>query len=317
MKAVFLVEQGGPENMIIGDLPEPEIGPDEVLVRVRAAALNRRDIYAREGSHGLRASELPFIIGLDLAGEVAEVGAAVRGFNIGDRVMGEAIAGAYAEYARCHYQELALMPESLSYEEAASMPVVFCTSWHMLICKADLQLGETALIMAGGSGLGTAGIQIAKKAGAVVITTASTNEKLERAKALGADHGINYKEEDFSARIKEITNGKGVDVVLEHIGTPVWEGCFASMGNGGRFVICGVSAGARVELHLGQLWTRGLTLYGTRQQPREDLPKVMRLIEQRAFKAVVDKVFPLEEVAEAHKLMESDQFFGKIVLKVD
>ncbi len=316
MKAVFIVEQGGPESMIVGDLPEPDIGPDEVLVRVRAAALNRRDIYAREGSHGLRASEAPFIIGLDLAGEVAVVGPAARGFNVGDRVMGEAVAGAYAEYARCHYQELAVIPEWLSYEEAASMPVVFCTSWHMLLCKAGLQLGETALIMAGGSGLGTAGIQIAKKAGAVVITTASTNEKLEKAKALGADYGINYKEEDLSQKIQEITNGRGVDVVLEHIGTPVWEGCFASMANGGRFVIAGVSAGARVQLHLGQLWTRGLTLYGTRQQPREDLSKVMRLVEQRALKPVVHSVFPLEEVMEAHKLMESDQFFGKIVLRV-
>ncbi|MSQ14271.1 MAG: hypothetical protein EXR50_00180 [Dehalococcoidia bacterium] len=316
MKAVFVVEQGGPESLVIGDLPEPEIGPDEVLVRVRAAALNRRDIFYREGSHGLKANELPFIIGLDMAGEVAAVGSVVRGFKIGDRVMGEAIAGAYAEYARCHPAELALIPEWLSYEEAAAIPVVFCTSWHMLLCKAGLSLGETALIMAGGSGLGSAGIQIAKRAGAAVITTAGSADKLERALALGADYGINYKEEDLAQRVKEITNGRGVDVVLEHIGTPVWEGCFASMANGGRFVICGVSAGHRVQLHLGQLWTRELTLYGTRQAPREDLAKVAELVAQKTFKAVVDRVFPLEEVAEAHKLMESDMFFGKIVLKV-
>lgn len=316
MKAVYIVEQGGPESLILGELPEPEIGPDEVLVRVRACALNRRDIYSREGSHGLRAREAPFIIGLDLAGDVAQVGDAVREFQVGDRVVGEAIAGTYAEYARCHPAELAKMPDWLSYEEAAAIPVVFCTAWHMLICKAALQPGETALIMAGGGGVGSAGIQIAKKAGAVVITTASTEEKLERAVALGADYGINYKKDDFAQKVKEITNGEGVDVVLEHIGTPVWEGCFASLRNGGRFVICGVSAGARVELHLGQLWTRNLSLYGIRQQPREDLPKVMRLVEQKAFRGVVDKVFPLEEVAEAHKVMEEDKFFGKLVLRV-
>ena len=208
------------------------------------------------------------------------------------------------------------MPDWLSFEEAAAIPVAFSTAWHMLLCKAQLQMGEDVLVMAGGSGVGSAAIQIAKKAGARVITTASSDEKLDKARALGADEGINYSREDFGQRVRELTEGQGVDVVLEHIGSPVWEGCFASLKRGGRFVICGVTAGHMVELHLGQLWTRDLTLIGTGQRPREDFGKIMRMVERKELRGVVDRVMPLEEAVEAHRIMEESSFFGKIVLRV-
>jgi NADPH:quinone reductase-like Zn-dependent oxidoreductase len=180
---------------------------------------------------------------------VLAVGDAVSRFKPGDRVMGEG-SGTYAEIARSREDSLAIMPESLSYEEAAAIPTVFSAAYHMLICRAHLAIGETMLVMAGGSGVGSAAIQIGKAMSARILTTASSEEKLERARALGAHVGINYRVQDFAPRVREETNGEGVDLVFEHIGSPVWEGCFATLKRGGRLVTCGVTAGYLVTPHL-------------------------------------------------------------------
>lgn len=317
MKAAYVNEPGAPDQLTYGDMPEPTIGPDEVLVRVRACALNRRDTFIRDASHGER-HPLPVTPGMEVAGEVAQIGQNVAGFNIGDKVLGLTPGGrgGYAEYARVHKDDLHFIPQRLSYEEAACIPVVFSTAWHMLICRAKLAIGEDALIMAAGSGVGSAAIQIAKRLGARVITTASTDDKVEKAKLLGADDVINYTQDDFAEKARELTGGQGVDVVLDHIGAPVWPKCFASLKVGGRFITCGVTAGHRVEFHLGQLWTRDLSIMGTRMRPREDLPVILKVMARGELRPVVSQVFPLPEAAQAHKAMEESNFFGKLVLRM-
>ena len=315
MKAAYIADYGDPESLVYGDLPEPQIQREEVLVRVRAASLNRRDLFVREGSHGTRREqELPRVLGLDGAGEVVQVGEGVPSVKVGDRVLGLFSSGSHAEYAKAHYLDVHPLPENLSYEEGASIPIVFSTAWHLLMCRSKVQLGEDVLVMAGGSGVGIAAIQIAKRAGCRVLTTASTDEKLQYAKDLGADVGINYRSEDFLEKVMELTGGQGVDVVLDHIGGPVWEQCFASIKRGGRFINCGVTAGYRVELHLGQLWTRDLTIMGSSMRPREDMPKLLPLFERGELKPVVAKTFPLEEAVRAHRLLEASDFFGKVIL---
>jgi NADPH:quinone reductase-like Zn-dependent oxidoreductase len=316
MKAAYITETGDPDVLAYGELPEPQLAsPNDVLVRVRATSLNRRDVFAREGSHGTRPARFPYVPGLDVAGEVLTVGDAVTRFKAGDRVMGEGSA-TYAQIARAREDTLVMMPASLSFEEAASIPTVFSAAYHMLVCRAKLSIGETMLVMAGGSGVGSAAIQIGRAMSARILTTASSDDKLQRARELGARVGINYREQDFAERVREETNGEGVDLVFEHIGTPVWEGCFASLKRGGRLVTCGVTAGYLVTLHLGQLWTRDLTLIGTSQRPAEDLAEIVRLVDQGIFRGVVDSMLPLEAANEAHRRLEASDFFGKIVLTV-
>ncbi len=299
--------------MTYGEFPEPEIAAGELLVRIRATALNRRDLFAREGSHGVK-PPLPYVPGLEMSGEVVRVGEGATGFQPGDAILGRCHRS-YAEFARMAAADAHLKPEWMSFEEAACITVSLATSWHMLICRAALQSGEDLLVMAAGSGIGSGAIQIGKLAGARVITTASSQLKLDKAAALGADEGINYREfPEFSKRVRELTGGEGVHVVFEHIGAPVWKECFASLRRGGRFVNSGVTAGHRVELHLGQLWTRELTLMGTTMQPREDMPKIMKLVRAGKLRGVVSQVFPLAEARQAHATMEKNEFFGKLVL---
>lgn len=314
MKAVYIDESGGPETLTLGDVPEPEFGAGEVLVRVRATALNRRDLFAREGSHGVK-PPLPYVPGLELAGEVIRLGAGVTSLEVGDAVLGRCRGGSYAEIACVAAADLHRKPDWMSFEEAACITVPFSTAWRMLIRRAGLQPGEDLLVMAGGSGIGSAAIQVGKLVGARVITTASTQAKLDKAAALGADAGINYNEfPEFSHKVRALTRGEGVDVLFEHIGAPVWEECYASLRRGGRFVNSGVTAGHRVQLHLGQLWTRELTLMGTSMQPREDMPIIMKLVGEGKLRGVVAQVLPLSEAQRAHEIMASNQFFGKLVL---
>ena len=314
MKAIIVVEQGGRENLIYTDMEDPVPGRGEVLVRVRAASLNRRDIFGREGSHGMVVTP-PIILGLDIAGEVEALGEGVTQFAVGQRVMGISRRGSYAQLTTASVAEIFPMPDWISFDEAACIPTVFATAWHMLLCRAHLSIGETVLVIAGGSGVGSAAIQIAKRAGARVITTASTDDKLEKAQELGADDVINYKDiPNFSEMVLAFTSGEGVDIVFEHVGAAIWPECFASLKRGGRFINCGVTAGSRVELHLGQLWTRDLSIMGTGMQPREDLPKIIPLVERQQFRGVLYKTFPLEEAAAAQELLESSNFFGKLVL---
>lgn len=314
MKAAFVNDPGDPDALIYGDFPEPQIGAEDLLVRVKATSLNRRDVFAREGSHGVK-PPLPYVPGLEVAGEVIGTGGRVADFKIGDAVLGRSRGGGYAELARVAAADAYLKPDWMSFEEAACILVPFSSAWHMLICRAGLQPGEDLLVMAAGSGIGSAAIQVGKLAGARVITTASTQGKLDKAKALGADAGINYREfPQFSKKVLELTGGEGVHVLFEHIGAPVWQECFASLRHGGRFVNSGVTAGHRVELHLGQLWTRELTLMGTAMKPQEDMPQIMKLVHAGKLRGVVSQVFPLAEAAQAHAVMERNEFFGKIVL---
>ncbi|MBI4300029.1 MAG: zinc-binding dehydrogenase [Chloroflexi bacterium] len=315
MKALYVIEQGGLDKLIWGELETPAIKADEVLVRVKACAMNRRDVFGREGSHGMRAQGA-YILGLDLAGDVEAVGAAVTRFKPGDRVLGVAIGGSHAELAKANQGDLQPIPDGMSYAEAAAIPTVYTTAWHMLVCRAGLKPGDDVLVMAGGSGVGTAAIQIAKALSARVITTAGSDDKVAKAKALGADEGINYNTEDFAERVKQLTGGEGVDIVFEHIGVSVWEKCFASLKRGGRFIPCGVTTGHKVQLHLGRLMTRDLSIMGTMMNPREDLAPVMKLISRGVFRPVIHATFPISKAAEAHKVMEEGNFFGKIVLTI-
>ena len=235
MKAAFITEPGPVENLVFGELPNPEPGAGQVLVRVRAASVNRVDVFTREGSHGTRARP-QHVPGLDLAGDVVGRGIDATRFEVGGRVMGTGAGGTYAELAVAAESNLVSIPEGLSYEEAAAAPTAFCAGWHCLVCKAGLQVGETVLVLAGGSGVGSAAVQIAKSASARVITTVGSDAKVEKAKAIGADEVIVRTREDVAARVQELTGGEGVDLVYDHVGQATWESSIASLKVGGRYV---------------------------------------------------------------------------------
>ena len=323
MKALYLSKKGDTDALTYGDLPDPVIAdPMDVIVRVRAAGMNRLDVMQRAGTHGATPIEYPFITGKEFGGDVVEVGTQVTRFKPGDRIYGAA-SRCYAELTRVrlggriHQDAAELIPEGLSYEEAASIPTSTSMAFHMIHCDGKIRSEQDVLVMGGGSGTGVYGIQFAKAAGARVITTAGSDEKLKKAKALGADEVINHREmPEFSKRVLELTDGLGVDLVFEHIGTPVWESCWASLKRHGRLVTCGVTAGHWVSLHLGQLWQRELSVIGSTNCPEEDFGAINRMVERGIIHGVVDSVFPLEKAAEAHKRMESRDFFGKVVLTV-
>ena len=323
MRALCISKLGDAPVLACLEQPEPTLRDAmDIIVRVRAAGVNRVDVFRRAGTHGTTPERFPFIVGRDFAGDVEEVGSEVSRLKIGDRVFG---TGSYAQAelmrvnsnGQLSQESVELIPDDLSYEDAASVPTAFSMAYHMLHCDGHLQAGEDVLVMGASGGVASGGVQIAKAAGARVIATAGTAEKLERARALGADDVFNYRQvQKFSSLIQELTGGQGVGLVLEHIGGPVWEECWASLKRGGRYVICGVTAGHRVSLHLGQLWMRRLSLIGSLNDPENDLKIVADLIERGAVYPVVDSVFPLEEAAEAHKRMEARDFFGKIVLTI-
>lgn len=342
MKAAYVAEQGSLDGLKYGERPDPSPGPADVLIRVKACSLNRVDLFAVLGKKGVRL-QIPRILGRDFAGEVAEVGPQVEGrFHTGDRVvirpqvscmrceyclrgrdnecssswtLGLSADGGLAEYAVVPAINVYPMPDTLSFNEAASMPTTYLTAWHMLICRAGLRPGEDVLVQAAGSGVGSAAIQIARVVGARVITTAGSDEKLERARALGAHATINYRSEDFLQRVLELTDGQGVDVVFDHIGASIWEKNFACLKRGGRFVNCGVSAGHRVELHMGQLFTRQLSVLGSSGGSHADMLDILRLAALGELRGVVARTFPLSEARAAFETMAASDFFGKIVLR--
>lgn len=341
MKAVYIESQGGPETLTYGERPNPVMGDDDVLIRVRAAAVNRFDLYARSGDNKVRVP-LPRILGEDLAGDIADVGVgALERFQVGTRVLvdpvfpcwrcalclegrnedclnrvilGSQVDGSYAELITVPARNVYPIPDSLSYEGAAAIPVVFKTAWRMMVVKARLQPGETVLIHAAGSGVGTAALQIARFFGCRVIATAGSDWKLERARELGADLGVNYSDEAWPEVVLAFMGGRGVDVVVDSVGETLWDGSFRCLSRQGRFVTCGVTSGHRVPLHLGQLFVRGLSISGVGGWRSEDFATVMRLVQNGVLKGVVARTFPLSQAPAAHRLMESRDFFGKIVL---
>lgn len=342
MKAVRFHQHGGPEVLKYEDAPDPVIRPNEVLVRVKACALNHLDIWVRQGLPGVPIP-LPHIPGSDVAGEIAQIGAEVTTVRPGQKVLlapgvtcgkcavciagqdnlcrqftnlGYLIDGGCAEFVRAPEVNCLPYPENLSFEEAAAIPLVFQTAWHMLIARAEMQPGDDVLVLGAGSGVGSAAIQIAKLFGARVIATAGTGEKLDKAKQLGADHLINHKTRNIREEVRRITNKRGVDVVFEHVGTATWEESISSLAAGGRLVTCGATTGYDAKVDLRFLFTRQLALLGSYMGAKSELQTVMKLVAGGKLKPVVDRIFPLAEAAAAHAYLESSSHFGKVVLKV-
>jgi 2-desacetyl-2-hydroxyethyl bacteriochlorophyllide A dehydrogenase len=342
MKAVLFRAHGGPDKLSYEDLPTPTIGPEDVLVRVKACALNHLDIWIREGNPAYP-MPLPHVLGSDVAGIVEQVGPHVDGVTVGQRVflspgiscwrcdaclagrdnfchsyglLGAMVHGGYAEYVKVPVRNVLPIPENLSFEQAAAFPLVSVTASHMLFALAGLQHGETVLIMSAGSGVGSMVVQLAKLAGARVITTVGSDDKIPKAVILGADAVINHAREKVSERVKLLTEGRGVDVVIEHIGHEVWDSCLESLAKGGRLVTCGATTGGDVTLNLRYVFSRQLTIKGSYMGTRAELVKAAELMGQGRLISVIDRTFPLQEARAAQELMLSRKFFGKIVLTV-
>jgi len=342
VKAIVFRQHGGPEVLQYVDAADPEPGPNEVVVRVRACALNHLDLWVRGGLPNVPIP-LPHIPGSDVAGEIAKIGAGVTTVRVGQKVvlaplvtcgkcpacvagldnrcraatnLGYMIDGGCAEFVRAPEVNCLPCPDNLSFEEAAAVPLVFQTAWHMLIDRARLQPGEDVLVLGAGSGVGSAAIQIAKFFGARVITTAGSETKLEKARQLGADHVINHKSQKIREEVRRITNKRGVDIVFEHVGTATWDDSLASLALAGRLVTCGNTTGYDAKVDLRFLFSRQLSLLGSYMGVKSELHTIMKLVSAGHLKPVVDRIFPLQEAAAAHAYLESGQQFGKVVLKV-
>jgi 2-desacetyl-2-hydroxyethyl bacteriochlorophyllide A dehydrogenase len=340
MKAVLFRQHGGPDKLSYEDLPIPTIGLDDVLVRVKACALNHLDLWVRQGNPAYP-MPLPHVLGSDAAGTVEQVGSNVDSVSVGQRVfvspgiscwkceyclagrdnfcrsyslLGAMMHGGYAEYVKVPFRNVLPMPENLSFEQAAAFPLVSVTASHMLFALAGLQHGETVLIMGAGSGVGMMAIQMAKLAGARVMTTVGSDDKIPKAVILGADAVINHAKEKVADRVKLLTEGRGVDVVIEHIGPEVWDSSLESLAKGGRLITCGATTGGDVKLNLRYVFSRQLTIKGSYMGTRAELVKASELMGQGRLISVIDRTFPLQQARAAQELMESRKFFGKIVL---
>jgi NADPH:quinone reductase-like Zn-dependent oxidoreductase len=342
MKAVIFKIHGGSEVLEFTDVPDPKINPHEVLIEVRACALNHLDVWVRNGMPGIKIP-LPHILGNDIAGVVREVGELVSWVNAGDEVMmqpgvscghcAECLAGrdnmcdeydiigyrrdgGYAELVAVPGANIIPKPKNLSWAEAAALPLVTLTAWHMLVKRANVQPGEDVLIHAAGSGVGSLGIQIAKLHGARVIATASSESKLEKARELGADETINYSSDDWPKQVKRLTAGRGVDIVFEHTGEATWQGSILSLKKGGRLVTCGATSGFDARTDLRHVFYRHLTILGSMMGSKADLLAAMKFIVSGQIRAVIDRTLPLAEARKAHELMEDRAQFGKLVLLI-
>jgi len=340
VRAVYLERFGGPDVLTFGDRPAPSPKPGEALVRVRACGINHLDLWVRSGLKGLE-PEMPHILGNEVVGEIAELGAGITHLTVGAKtlvnptlscghcaacangddnlcrsydVLGRKRNGGYAEFVSVPAANCLPFPENLSWEQAAAVPLVFLTAWHMLVTRAHVRAGEDVMVIGAGSGVGSAAIQIARLHGARVIATAGTGAKLERASALGAQDVINHVTEDVAARARALTGKKGVDVVVEHVGGPVFEAAVSALARDGRLVTCGDTIGNRVTLDLDLLFGRHLTLLGSWMGRRSDLNAALKHIATGALKPVVDSVMPLAEARGAHERLEARDAFGKLVL---
>lgn len=339
MKAVVFHAQGGIDKLRYEDAPDPTISASEILVKVFACAVNHLDIRARRDRPEVR--PFPHILGSDIAGQVAEVGAEVRNVAVGDSVvlspcipcgqcvdclngdhnlcdfqilLGFQTNGGYAEYVKAPAENATPISSQLSYYEAAAMPMAYLTAWHMLVTRAEVCPGDDVLILSAGSGVGSAGLQIAKLCGARVFATASADEKLERARQLGADFTINYTDADFSEVVRDETEGRGVDVVFEHVGAATWDQSIACLAKNGRLVSCGVTSGNVGAIDIRKMYQKQLTLMGSALGTMSELRTIIRLAEQGKLCPTIDSVLPLRQAAEAHRIMEARENFGKICL---
>jgi NADPH:quinone reductase-like Zn-dependent oxidoreductase len=340
MKAVIFNQHGGPEVLEQADVPEPKIRANEVLVEVRACALNHLDVWVRAGLPNVQIP-LPHILGDDIAGVVREIGELINWTKPGDEVMlhpgvscghcemclrgqdnfcaeydiiGYRRDGGYAQFVAVPGVNVIPKPKNISWEEAAALPLVTLTAWHMLVTRAKVQPGEDVLIHAAGSGVGSIAIQIAKLRGARVITTAGSDEKLAKAKELGADEMINYSRADWPKEVKRLTDRRGVDVVVEHTGAETWPGSIAALKSGGRLVTCGATSGFDARTDIRQIFYRQLTILGSFMGAKAELLEAMKFVASGAIRAVVDRSMPLTDARRAHELMEDRAQFGKLVL---
>lgn len=346
MKAVRLHAFGDASVLQYEECPTPVIGPNDVLLKLKAAALNHLDVWVRSGQRE-RNIPLPHILGCDGAGVIAEVGSAVDFLKAGDnvlispglacghctmclsgadnlcreyRVIGVRDSGTYAEYVKLPAVNVVPIPQGLSFTEAAAVPLVFLTAWHMLVSLARVREGETVLVHGAGSGVGSAAIQIAKFFRARVITTAGSDEKLRKAGDLGADDLIHYGTHDFAEEVRRLTGKRGVDVVFEHIGGKVFEQSITVLAKGGRLVTCGATTEYAANVDIRYVYSRHQTIFGSWMGTKAELVRVMELFRgdatTRLLQPVIDSVFPLADAAKAHRHMEERKNFGKIVLTI-
>jgi NADPH2:quinone reductase len=323
MRAVVITEPGDPDVLAVREVPRPAPGPEEVLVRVHASGINRADLLQRRGRYPAPPGWPEDIPGLEFAGVVEEAGQACRSFGVGDRVMGVIGGGGYAEYVAVHERTAVRVPDLLTWEAAGAVPEVFMTAFDALFLQMGLAAGETLLIHAVGSGVGTAAVQLARAAGVRTIGTSRTPEKLERATALGMDVGV-VGDEEWPARVAEATSGHGVDVVLDLVGAPYIAGNLQALATRGRWIVVGVSGGTTGEMDLRRLMAKRASVTGTvlRARPLEEKivlarafeARVCSQLEERTVEPVVDRVYTPDAAAEAHRHMEANRNFGKIVV---
>jgi NADPH:quinone reductase-like Zn-dependent oxidoreductase len=340
MKAVVFNQHGGPEVLQYVDVPNPRPGRGEVLIEVKATSINHIDIFLRRGMPGIKVP-LPKIVGSDAAGIIRELGRDVSGLMPGQRVMinpgiacghcefcsagfgsqcvswamvGENRDGAYAEFVVVPAHIVLPIPDHISFEEAAAAPLVFLTAWSMMVGKGNIRPGEDVLVLGAGAGVGTAAIQIAKLVGCRVFATASNAEKLQRAKELGADFLINYTTEEFDKTIRDLTNKRGVDIVVDYIGADTWVRSLRSARRGGRVLTCGATTGFAPQTDLRHIFFRQVQVLGSTMGSHREFLDVMKCVFRGQLKPVIDRVLPLPEAGKGHELIEQRAVFGKIVL---
>jgi NADPH:quinone reductase-like Zn-dependent oxidoreductase len=339
MKAARIHEYGGPEVLKLEDIPVPVPKANEVLVRVKACGMNHLDLWIRQGMPKVKT--LPHILGSDNSGEVVEVGELCTRIKPGQRVLlspglscrqceycvsgldnqcrqytlfGNGVLGGNREFMTAPEYAVIPIPDSLTFEEAAAAPLVFLTAWHMLFGRAGLQAGDDVLVLAASSGVGTAAVQIAKMFQCRVIATAGGEAKMAKAKALGADYVIDHYTQDISAEVKKITEKRGVDVAFEHVGAATWQKSVESLAANGRVVTCGITTGYDVKLDLRPLFTKQQGLLGSFMGTLGELHRVLKFVFRGTLKPVIDRVYPMSEIAAAHQHLENKEQFGKVVL---
>ncbi len=343
MKAAYIEGHGGLDAIRFGELPDPAPGPGQIRIRVKAGALNHLDIFVRGGMPGIP-SAFPHVLGSDGAGVVESAGPGATGVKIGDevvlnpgincgtcefclrgehslcvsfRLLGEHISGTFAEYVVAPAINAYPKPASLSWEEAAAFPLTFLTAWRMLVTKAQVRPGESLLIVGIGGGVAVAALQIAKLLGLTVYATSGSAAKLARAKALGADFGIDHSASDIGKEIRKLTGKRGVDVVVDSVGKATWRASIASLAKGGRLLTCGATTGPDPAEDIGRIFWNQLTVYGSTMGTHAEFADMLRIFREGRVRPVVDRVFPLAETREAERHLEEKGQFGKVVIRID